>query len=151
MADQLLTFFNPDQLSEDELAIVRRRIAYSRNTPFLIGAGLSGGYFALNQFFLKRYFSIPFAVILGIGGYFTAYSTVGTSHMSSFSTFKNSFDESSKVPQKTQSYIANSNFDVLLAMNKRWCSYALTNNFLSKQTYSSNDNVPIIQQKYKAY
>ena len=139
MSDQILMFLNPDKVSDEELAAVRSRIFYARNVPIITAAGLSGGYVALNQFILKRALSIPFACALGVFGYFYTYTTTGTKYMSSFSTFKNGFDNPQKKKDET-SHIIDSNHDVLVALNKRWLSYTYANNVRTDLTYDLNSH-----------
>ena len=92
MSDHLLMFFDPDRVTDDELAVLRRRITYARNIPYAAAAGLPATYFALNHFFLKRHFNIPLAVALGVFGYLYVAETESNSAMFNCTSFKSGYD-----------------------------------------------------------
>mmetsp|Transcript_22995 Transcript_22995/g.20430 ORF Transcript_22995/g.20430 Transcript_22995/m.20430 type:complete len:119 (+) Transcript_22995:43-399(+) len=118
MSDILLTFFNPDAVSDEELATLRRRIFISRWAPICSAVSISGGYFALNHFIFKRTFSYALSAALLVGGYLYTSEKFSVPYLTSNSSFKNSFD--GPINTEKQDFIVESNHEVVYALNARW-------------------------------
>ncbi|CAI2383031.1 unnamed protein product [Moneuplotes crassus] len=134
MSDQILMFNSPDNVSDEELSALRTRIFICRNAPITVASGLAGGYFLLNQFWIKRAFNVPFALGLGVCGYFLTYSHFSSSYMNMKSTFTKGSDFTSNRVQKKSHFIS-SGSDVMQVIHKRWIRYALSNNYFVDQKY----------------
>ena len=120
MSDTQFMFHCPDQVSDEELARLRGRITYMKMYPLVYGGAFAGGYYAVVNLLLKKYFHITPVVVFGLLGFGYGELYAKDDYMGRHATFKNMEDIPSRKKATLSTLPFNAgHFDVLLAHERR--------------------------------
>ena len=108
MTDSLLLFHSPCKMTESDLATVRSRNAFAKTIPWTFAAGLGGGYFAINNFVLKRHLHYQLVGLFAFAGYWAGCYYVDNVYYSK-ATFSGLYDGATKGEDALNSPIVNLN------------------------------------------
>ena len=120
MADKMLLFHSPEQVSEEELALMRSRYSFARMLPVACFAASGAGYFIINNFVLKRYFHWPLIGVFGLVGYTCAGIYLESMYYHKMRSLKNANDFLTIKPSEFDlKYTTDTNLQVIQALNHK--------------------------------